>query len=206
LDVNVPSTPDPRLDCAFDLHEAGDLDGAIEACRTILQLDDRRYGALYLLGSVLGQKKRFVEAAEALRRAIAVDASRPLAHLNLANILRWMGRFAESLAAIDAYLSLKAENAEALALRADVLTELGRLDDAVLSAAPLLRRRPTLRRTTSAATRWPSCGVSPRRKPAMTGRLRSLLATRKRSTTAELCSSSRDLSIRRLKTARERSR
>jgi len=140
--VNVPSTPDPRLDCAFDLHEAGDLDGAIEACRTILQLDDRRYGALYLLGSVLGQKKRFVEAAEALRRAIAVDASRPLAHLNLANILRWMGRFAESLAAIDAYLSLKAENAEALALRADVLTELGRLDDAVLSADRAIAAAP----------------------------------------------------------------
>ena len=141
--MNVPTTPDPRLDRAFDLHEAGDLDGAIDLCQAILRHDDRNYGALYLLGSVLGQKKRFVEAAKALRRAIAVDASRPLAHFNLANVLRWTGRFAESLAAVDAYLSLKAENAEALALRADVLTELGRLDEALLSADRAIAAAPT---------------------------------------------------------------
>jgi predicted O-linked N-acetylglucosamine transferase (SPINDLY family) len=141
--VNVPSTPDLRLDRAFDLHQAGDLDGAIEACQAILRLETTNYGALYLLGSVLGGKKKYVEAAEALRRAIAVDASRPLAHFNLANVLRWMGRFAESLAAVDAYLSLKAEKAEALALRADVLTELGRLDEALSSADRAIAAAPT---------------------------------------------------------------
>jgi predicted O-linked N-acetylglucosamine transferase (SPINDLY family) len=142
MTLNVPATPASSLDRAFDLHEAGDLDGAIALCEAILRLDDRRYGALYLLGSILGEKKKFDEAATALQRAIAIDPSRPLAHFNLANVLRWMGRFAESLAAIDACLSLKTENAEALALRADVLTALGRLEDALSSADRAIAAAP----------------------------------------------------------------
>ncbi|MGA2492253.1 MAG: tetratricopeptide repeat protein [Roseiarcus sp.] len=142
MTLDVPATPVPCLDRAFDLHEAGDLDGAIALCEAILRLDDRHYGALYLLGSILGEKRKLDEAAAALERAIAIDPSRPLAYFNLANVLRWMGRFAESLAAIDACLSLKAENAEALALRADVLTELGRLDDALLSADRAIAAAP----------------------------------------------------------------
>ena len=99
--MNVPTAPDPRLDRAFDLYEAGDLDGAIGVCEAILRLDDKQYGALYLLGSVLGQKGRLDDAAAALRRAIAVDPSRPLAHFNLATILRAMGRYAEALASLE---------------------------------------------------------------------------------------------------------
>jgi predicted O-linked N-acetylglucosamine transferase (SPINDLY family) len=101
LDVNVPTKPDPRLDRAFDLYEAGDLDGAIDLCQAVLRLDDRHYGALYLLGSVLGEKKKLDDAAAALARAIAVDPSRPLAHFNLATVLRGMGRHAEALASLE---------------------------------------------------------------------------------------------------------
>ncbi len=99
--MNVPTKPDPRLDRAFDLYEAGDLDGAIALCQAILRLDDRHYGALYLLGSVLGEKKKLEDAAAALARAIAVDPSRPLAHVNLATVLRGMGRHAEALASLE---------------------------------------------------------------------------------------------------------
>ncbi len=99
--MNVPTKPDPRLDRAFDLYEAGDLDGAIALCQAILRLDDRHYGALYLLGSVLGEKKELDDAAAALARAIAVDPSRPLAHVNLATVLRGMGRHAEALASLE---------------------------------------------------------------------------------------------------------
>jgi predicted O-linked N-acetylglucosamine transferase (SPINDLY family) len=140
--MNVPTAPDPRLDRAFDLYEAGDLDGAIDLCRAILRLNDKHYGALYLLGSVLGEKKKFDDAAAALRRAIAVDPSRPLAHFNLANVLRWMGRYEQALAAIDAHLALKPGNAEALVLRGDSCIKLGRLDDALSSADRAIAAAP----------------------------------------------------------------
>jgi len=142
MDANVPAAPDPRLDDAFDLYEAGDLDGAIDACQGILQFDGKHYGALYLLGSILGEKRRLTEAAAALGRAIAVDPSRPLAHFNLANVLQWMDCHEEALAAIDAHLALKPGNAEALALRADCCVELGRLDDALSSAERAVAAAP----------------------------------------------------------------
>jgi tetratricopeptide (TPR) repeat protein len=135
MDVNVPAAPDPRLDRAFDLYEAGDLDGAIDVCQAILRLDDKHYGALYLLGSVLGEKKRYVEAADVLGRAIAVDPSRPLAYFNLANVLRWMGSHEQALAAIDAHLAKKPDNVEALVLRADSCIELTHL----IHQGPFLR-------------------------------------------------------------------
>ena len=131
---NASTTADARLDRAFDLYEAGDLDGAIAACEEILRTDERHYGALYLLGSVLGQQKRLDEAAAALSRAIATDPSRPVAHFNLATVLWWKGRYGEALAAIDAYLALKPESAEAFALRVDACSRLGRLDEALASA------------------------------------------------------------------------
>ncbi len=138
----MPTAPDPRLDRAFDLYETGDLDGAIEACQAILRLETANYGALYLLGSVLGEKKRYLEAADALRRAIAVDPSRPLAYFNLANVLRWTDRHEEALAAIDAHLAKKPDNAEAFVLRADSCIELTRLDEALRSAERAIALAP----------------------------------------------------------------
>ena len=142
MGADVPTVSDPRLDRAFDSYEDGDLDGAIEACQAILRLETAHYGALYLLGSVLGEKKRYVEAAETLQRAIAVDASRPLAHFNLANVLRWMGRHAEAIAAVDACLALKPNNAEAHTLRADICMKLRRLEEALLSAERAVAAAP----------------------------------------------------------------
>ncbi len=142
MDANVPAARDPRLDHAFDRYEAGDLDGAIDACQAILQFDGEHYGALYLLGSILGEKRRLAEAAAALGRAIAVDPSRPIAYFNLANVLRWMDRHEEALAAVDAHLAKKPDNAEALVLRADSCIKLGRLDDALSSAERAIAAAP----------------------------------------------------------------
>jgi predicted O-linked N-acetylglucosamine transferase (SPINDLY family) len=142
MDANLPAARDPRLDDAFDLYEAGDLDGAIDACQGILQFDGKHYGALYLLGSILGEKRRLTEAAAALGRAIAVDPSRPLAYFNLANVLRWMDRHEEALAAIDAHLAKTPDNVEALVLRADACIKLGRLNDALSSADRAIAAAP----------------------------------------------------------------
>jgi len=140
--VNAPTTPDPRLDRAFDLYEAGDLDGAIDVCDAILRRDAKHYGALYLFGSILGEKKKFDDAAALLGRAIAVDPSRPLAHFNFANVLRRLGRYEEALVAIDAHLALKPEKVEAIALRADSCIELGRPDEALRSAERAIALAP----------------------------------------------------------------
>jgi predicted O-linked N-acetylglucosamine transferase (SPINDLY family) len=134
MPLNVPATPVPSLDRAFDLHEAGNLDGAIELCEAILQLDEGHYGALYLLGSILGEKRKLDKAVAALERAIAIDPSRPIAYFNLANVLRWMDRHEAALAAIDAYLAKKPNNVEALVLRADSYIKMDRLDEALRSA------------------------------------------------------------------------
>jgi predicted O-linked N-acetylglucosamine transferase (SPINDLY family) len=143
MTLNVPATPVPSLDRAFDLLEAGDRDGAIALCEAILRLDDKHYGALYLLGSILGETRKLDEAAAALQRAIAIDPSRPLAYFNLANVLRWMDRHEAALAAIDAYLAKKPDNFEAFVLRADSCIKAERLDEALRSAERAVALAPT---------------------------------------------------------------
>jgi len=135
-------TAAPTLDRAFDLYEAGDPIEAAEVCQSILERDGNHYGALYLLGSISGERRQFASSISLLRKAIEVNPTKPVAHYNLANVLDLCNRPREALAAIDSYIALVQDNGDAHILRAVICAKLQRFDDSLQSSERAVELKP----------------------------------------------------------------
>src|SRR4051812_43951834 len=72
---------------ANEAYARGDLQGAEQYCRQILQQVPESSKALYLLGIMAGRQGNMPRAAELLQKAAQVDPGDPLIHANLANAL-----------------------------------------------------------------------------------------------------------------------
>jgi tetratricopeptide (TPR) repeat protein len=78
-------------------HAAGRLADAEKIYRQILETEPNHSEALYLLGTLAGQKGDVDSAIELIRRSIALNADEPEAHRNLGVLLAQRGRFDEAL-------------------------------------------------------------------------------------------------------------
>jgi tetratricopeptide (TPR) repeat protein len=96
------SSRDTRLEQRFAeakrLHQAGDVAGAAEAYRKILEADPQHADALHLSGVILQQQGRVAEAIARIGAAIELDPKRAGFRANLAVSLRAAGRGDEALA------------------------------------------------------------------------------------------------------------
>lgn len=81
---NVQAASQPLLD-AVALHQAGELDAAAAAYRTILLLAPNDSDALHYLGVLAFQQQRYAEAAALIEQAIALKGDIPAFHCNLGN-------------------------------------------------------------------------------------------------------------------------
>ena len=79
------------LQDALACQQRGDLAGAEQACRTILELDGNQADALQFLGLIEETKGNLAEARELMEKSLAVYPNQPHVLNNLANLFHDTG-------------------------------------------------------------------------------------------------------------------
>ena len=126
-----PSGPTARLlQRAAGLYARGDLQGAEELCRQLLQIDSEQPDALHMIGLVAWQRGERQRAMDEIRKAIASDPGKPQPHNSLGVMHREFGNLEHAEAAFRAATDLMPNYPDALTNLGNVLSETGRLADA----------------------------------------------------------------------------
>jgi tetratricopeptide (TPR) repeat protein len=85
------------LQRALDLHNGGDLNGAIAAYRQVLEWFPDQFDASHYWGVALAQMRRFEEALAPLARAVELRPESAVAHNHYGNALAGLSRYAEAI-------------------------------------------------------------------------------------------------------------
>jgi tetratricopeptide (TPR) repeat protein len=139
----VQTDVDQLLAQALDKQQAGDLIGAVDDYRIVLQsLPDRadvhsNLGAAYV---ALGQ---FEDGMREYREALRLDPQKPIYHFNLGLALYKAGQVEEALAELLRVRELDPTNKNALLLAADCQLQLERDADVIASLSPHQAEFPT---------------------------------------------------------------
>jgi tetratricopeptide (TPR) repeat protein len=131
------------LDAALALMRQGQPAQAGEACRRLLAMDPRNFGARHLLGVTLLMQGDAAQAEQEIARAIAIDQTVAGAYYNRGNALLALGRMDEAIASYDDALRRKPDFVEALRNRSDALARLGRQAESLASIDRLLALDPS---------------------------------------------------------------
>ncbi|HYL47837.1 MAG TPA: tetratricopeptide repeat protein [Stellaceae bacterium] len=115
----------PAFGAAIDHFEAGRLDEAEAACRTILAQDASQPDALFLLGLIAQRRGRNDEALERIRAAIKRNRRNPIFHNALGVVQAARGRGTEAVAAFREALALAPRYADAHVNLGNALTKRG---------------------------------------------------------------------------------
>ncbi len=105
--------PTRAFQTAMARHRAGDLADAEAAYKQILRNHPNHPGALQLLGVVVSQGGRNLEAVELIEKSISLNPDNAAAQSNLGVVLNKLNRNVESAKACRAALRLEPDNAEA---------------------------------------------------------------------------------------------
>lgn len=125
--------PDPAarlLQRAAGLYGRGDLRGAEEACRELLQLRPGQADALHILGLAAWRRGERDLALEETRKAITSERRKPQPHNSLGVMLKELGDLAGAEAAFRTAIELLPHYPDALTNLGNILSETGRLVDA----------------------------------------------------------------------------
>ncbi len=96
------------------LHRTGDVAGAAELYRRILEVVPDHADALHYLGVTSHQLGQSNAALEWIGKSLKLAPDSPDAHNNLGNVLRTQGRLEEASAAYERALALRPDDADAL--------------------------------------------------------------------------------------------
>lgn len=118
---------------AAQRHAAGDLRGAEEICRGILQREPHQPVALHLLGVIAHQEGRDEVAVDFIRTAVSHAPDYAEAHNHLGIMLQGMGRLDDAVACYHQALAAKPDYGEAHYNLGFTQKELNKLDEAVAS-------------------------------------------------------------------------
>lgn len=118
------------FDRAARLQRAGDLDGAEEAYRSLLQADPRSVPVLVNLGALMASRGRFDESRGYLEQAKALAPGFHGIHGNLGQLALSLGEPAAAAAHLRAALALAPDNPVYHGRRGDALNALGRFGEA----------------------------------------------------------------------------
>ena len=123
-----PADPDRLLARAMELHQAGDILGAIETYQEVLKIAPDRPDARSNLGAAFARLGRFEEAIEQYRRALAARDD-PKSRFNLGLALYKTARLAEAAGelsrVVESWPRSEPPNDAALMLLADCYLKLG---------------------------------------------------------------------------------
>lgn len=126
----------------FESHRRGALAEAESLYRQALLLAPADFTARQLLGVLLAQQGRNVEALEEISAALKANPDSPPALFNQGNVLDALGRPEAALASFDRALALRPDYPEVLTSRGKVLRALGRIEDALVSFDRALAVKP----------------------------------------------------------------
>jgi tetratricopeptide (TPR) repeat protein len=121
---------------AVELHQAGDILGAIDAYQAALRIDPKQAGVRSNLGAAYVKLGKYDEAIDQYNQALAIDAANPSIRLNLALAYYKAARLAEATDAFQAVLAKDPGNKPALLLLGDALLQSGRFPQVVELLSP----------------------------------------------------------------------
>ncbi|MBI1174855.1 MAG: tetratricopeptide repeat protein [Sideroxydans sp.] len=132
----------PLLSRAFLLHQAGRLDEAETAYRTILEEEARNPQVLSMLGMLQMQRGDWEGGVLTLNASLEIEPGQPDALNNLGYALQTLSRDEEALACYDQAIALLPSHVSACYNRGNILQNLGRYQDAIDSFQKALSLRP----------------------------------------------------------------
>jgi protein O-GlcNAc transferase len=140
--VRASMTSQGLLRQALELHQRGESAAAERICRRTLRNEPANFAARHLLGLVLAQQRRNVEALQWIEAALELRPEAPSVLANRGGVLRALGRPDEALADIDRALAISPTVAPVWNKRGNVLRDLGRFEDALASYGRALELKP----------------------------------------------------------------
>ena len=114
-------------------HHQGNFDQAEEVYKKILKIEQNNFDALQLLGSLLAQVEKYLEALKFLNKALKVKPNDARIQFNKGIVLKELKRFDEALESYDRAIQIEEGYADAYNNRGIVLKELKRLNEALES-------------------------------------------------------------------------
>lgn len=127
---------------ALTAHQAGDLAGAEQRYRAILDDDPSQHEVWNMLGQVYAQRFLFDQAAQHIGKAIALKPDQGGYYFFLANALRKLGKLDEAAGALRTAVELRGQHFEIHLQLCTLLEELGRTDELAEARAGLTAALP----------------------------------------------------------------
>ncbi|HKX00336.1 MAG TPA: tetratricopeptide repeat protein [Bryobacteraceae bacterium] len=135
--------PDRILDRAIQLHQSGNIQGAIREYRAYLKLRPNAFEARSNLGAALAHDGLYNEAIVEYRLALGEQPDNPGVLLNLALAYYKSGRFSEAAHQLAQVRTRQPENRQALLIEADCHLRLGENKQVIDLLSPLEKGNQT---------------------------------------------------------------
>src|SRR5262245_33349605 len=148
-----PTRPAPRgdenperiLERAYQLHQSGDIEGAIREYQAYLTQRPERVDARSNLGAALARLGRYADAIEQYKRALALDGRNQAIRFNLAVAYYKTARIVSSSKELEAVVAAQPENRNAVLLLADCNLRLGEFKKVIELLTPVESAEPNNR-------------------------------------------------------------
>ncbi|HSS69778.1 MAG TPA: tetratricopeptide repeat protein [Casimicrobiaceae bacterium] len=116
---------------AVQLHQAGDILGAIDAYQAALGIDPKQPVARSNLGAAYVKLGKYDEAIDQYQQALAIDGANPAIRLNLALAYYKAARLPEAAEGFQAVLAADPSSKQAVLLLGDTLLQTGRFQQVI---------------------------------------------------------------------------
>ncbi|MEX2127404.1 MAG: tetratricopeptide repeat protein [Xanthobacteraceae bacterium] len=138
------ASQDHVLAKAVQLHQAGDLAGAIRLYEKVVRKAPSNAVALNFLGLACFQNGELEQAASSINRALSLKPDLPDADFHLGIIFHAMGRHEEAARHLTKAIAAKPDDADARSTLGTVLRELGRDEEAIEQCRKAIALKPDL--------------------------------------------------------------
>ena len=135
-------TIEEALQIGWKQHQAGNLRGAEDIYRQVLNVAPTNENAWCFLGMACHDQGRYEEAASSYREALRIKPSFPVALSNFGNTLKQQGKYSEAEASCREALRIKPDYSTAYNNLGVVLVAQGRLEEAAATFEKSLKLAP----------------------------------------------------------------
>lgn len=137
-----PANPDSTLARAVQLHQAGELEKAIQEYQAFLAVRPERTDARSNLGAALARLGRYQEAIEQYQRALLLDSRNPDIRFNLAVAYYKTARVTFAAQELEKIRALQPTQQNATLLLADCYLQMGEYQKVIAMLAPYEEKFP----------------------------------------------------------------